>query len=201
MTSRPSLVNRRFTQTRREIVEAALSLFVDNGFDETTMSEIAESAGVSRRTIYRYFATKDDIVFESPREWLQIFNGVIETRREDESTRDVFLRALIEVGNHIQASRERVVREFSVLVSSPSLQARHGRSDAEWVERYIELLAPDVEGDPDGELTATVAAMALVAAQNALIAVWAAGSEDHHLAEMAVSAIGQLESVWPPGSR
>ena len=61
------LVNRRAAQTRAEIVDAALELFTDQGFDATSMEQVAEAARVSRRTIYRYFPTKDDLVFESPR--------------------------------------------------------------------------------------------------------------------------------------
>lgn len=201
MPATPDLVKRRAAQTRLEIVEAAIPLFVEHGFDETPMSEIAEEAGVSRRTLYRYFATKEDIVFESPRQWLQLFNEVAATRAEGESTRDLFLRALMTVGAHIQSERDRVVREFAVLTSSRSLDARHSRSDAEWIDRYLELLLPDVEGEPDGTLLATVCAVTFVATQNALISVWATGPPGQDLAAMAMTAFAQIDCVWPEASR
>lgn len=178
-----------------------MALFLERGFDATPMGAIADAAGVSRRTLYRYFATKDDIVFESPREWLELFNSVVADRRDDEPVRDVFLRALVVISGHIQEQRERVVREFTVLTSSPSLRARHGRSDAEWVDRYLELLLPATRRERDGVLQATVCAMALVATQNALISVWATGPRSLDLADLAAKAFTQIDGVWPASTR
>jgi len=47
---------------RREIFQAAVSLFLDKGFNETSMREIAEAAGVGKSTLYDYFPSKDDIL-------------------------------------------------------------------------------------------------------------------------------------------
>ena len=90
---------------------------------------------------------------------------------------------------------------FEVLSATPSLAARHGRSDAEWVARYLELIGPDVERDPDGFLLATTAAMTLVAAQNALIIAWAAGQPDADLVAMTHTVIDRIDCVWPDQSR
>ncbi len=195
------LVNRRSAQTRAEIVDAALALFADHGFDQTSMEQVAVAAGVSRRTIYRYFPIKDDLVFEAPRRWLEVMNATLETREPDEPTRDVFGRALLDVARFIEADREAVIASFAILMASPSLLARHGRSDAEWTARYIELLGPDTADHPDGPLTATTAAMALVAAQNALVAVWATSPSDADLVQMTNKVLDQTDSLWPPASR
>lgn len=56
------LRTRRRTATRIEIQRAALDLFEQHGFDETTVDEIARVAGISPRTFFRYFATKEDSV-------------------------------------------------------------------------------------------------------------------------------------------
>lgn len=195
------LVNRRTRQTRADIVDAALALFAVHGFDDTPMERIAEGAAVSRRTIYRYFPIKDDLVFEAPRRWLTVLNETLDTRAAGESTRDVFRRSLLDVARFIESDRESVVRSFAILMASPSLMARHGRSDAEWTARYIELLGPDVTDEPDGPLIATTAAMALVAAQNALIATWATSAADADLVSMTEVVINQVDSLWPPRSR
>ena len=165
------------------------------------VSAAADAAGVSGRTLYRYFPTKDDIIFDSPREWLAIFNSVVMDRQPGEPTRELFLRALTSVGAHIAEDRERIVQEFAILTAAPSLRARHGRSDAEWVDRYLGLLSADVDDDHQGQLSAAVCAMALVAAQNALIAVWATGPPELDLASMAMAAFEQIDCVWPAGSR
>ena len=165
------------------------------------MEQVADAAGVSRRTIYRYFPTKDDLVFESPRQWLEVLNQTLDTRTPEESTRDVFARALLDVARFIESNRSTVLAQFSILAASPSLMTRHGRSDAEWSARYLELLGPDVADKPDGALLATTAAMALVAAQNALIAVWATSQPDADLMVMTRTVLDQTDSLWPPASR
>lgn len=179
----------------------ATGLFREQGFDDTSMTQIATAAGVSRRTLYRYFPTKEDIVFESPREWLQVFEGVVATRGEDEPTRELIGRAILAVAEHLVDRRDRIVEEFAILQSSTALRARRGRSDDEWIERYLELLGPDVDGEPDGLRQALVCAMALLGAQNALIAVWATGPADLDLADMTRRTFAQVDSVWPAGSR
>lgn len=201
MPSRPQLVNQRTAQTRLDIVRIATVLFREQGFDDTTMTEIAEAAGVARRTLYRYFPTKEDIVFESPREWLEVFESAVATRRPSEPTRDLFLRALLAVMEHVESERDRVVEEFAILQGSAALRARRGRSDDEWISRYLELLAPDVDPDPSGMLQAAVCAMALVAAQNALMVVWATGPPDLDATALARETFAQVDCIWPAGSR
>lgn len=197
-----SLLGRRAAATRAEIVAAAVPLFLDRGFDDTSMAEVAEAAGMSRRTIYRYFATKDDIVFEAPRQWLEVFEDAVSTRGDGEPTRDLFRRGLVEVGRFVQQDAANVLAGFAILTSSPSLAARHGRSDAQWVSRYLELLLPDVAHRGDGLLVATTIATSLVGAQNGLMVVWAAGHEQGADAgEMMVAMLDQLDSVWPPECR
>ena len=58
------LTARRIAHTRQLILTSATEMFVTRGFNETTMEEVANAVGVSRRTLYRYFPTKEDIVFE-----------------------------------------------------------------------------------------------------------------------------------------
>jgi AcrR family transcriptional regulator len=56
--------DRQARQTRARIAQAALDLFVRQGYVETTIDEIAQAAGVSRRTVFRHFATKQAILFD-----------------------------------------------------------------------------------------------------------------------------------------
>lgn len=195
-----SLLERRAAQTRADIFDAAIDLFLEQGYDDTPMSAVAEAAGVSRRTLYRYFATKDDIVFEAPREWLEVFNTVVDDRRPDEATRDLFRRALLEVAAYVGEYARSVLKAYSVVMSSQELIARRGRSDMEWVMRYLELLGPDVADLEDGDLRAAIAAMALVGAQNALIVVWSQRPDADVVAAMQLM-LDQVDSIWPEPCR
>ena len=73
--SRPAPVRRRngrTERTRRALTEAALSLFVEQGYDATTTAQIADAAEVSSSTFFKYFPTKADVVFS-------LFDAVIES--------------------------------------------------------------------------------------------------------------------------
>lgn len=63
MRSGPSLLERRMSSARAEIVDIALELFVRDGFDATTVEAIAAAAGCAPRTFYRYFGSKEDVMF------------------------------------------------------------------------------------------------------------------------------------------
>ena len=58
----PTLQERKQQVVRSAIWDAAIDLFVEKGYDETTVDEVAERAGVSRRSFFRYFSSKSDLV-------------------------------------------------------------------------------------------------------------------------------------------
>jgi len=126
------LSGRRREQTRSEIADAAMELFLARGFDDTTMDDVAEAAGVSRRTAYRYFPAKEELVFEHPRRWLEQFSASLAERQADEGSRDLLRRSLLDIAEAIQQNSEPVLKAFSVLLATPSLTGRHGRSNADW---------------------------------------------------------------------
>jgi len=65
MHDRLRVSDKRTAAIRQNVVDEALRLFLARGFEAVSMTELAEAAGISRRTLFRYFATKDDIVFQS----------------------------------------------------------------------------------------------------------------------------------------
>jgi len=67
----PSLRDKQKIQTRHALREAALKLFAAQGYDATTTEDIAEKANVSTRTFFRYFPTKEAVLFLGGRDWIR----------------------------------------------------------------------------------------------------------------------------------
>ena len=76
-TARPSLRERKKARTRAAIREHALRLIRAQGYDATTVEQIAEAAEVSPSTFFRYFPTKEDVVLQDDMEllWMDVFLG------------------------------------------------------------------------------------------------------------------------------
>ncbi len=195
------LTKKRSRETRSHIVETAIDLFIRNGYGETSMEQIAEASGVSRRTVYRHFPTKDDLVFEHPRRWYEAMEAALATREPGEPTRDLYRRSLLEVAALIQSTADGVLAAYSVLVATPALGSRHSISDALWMNRCIELIAADLGDQPDATFRAGIAAGALIGSTNAVIAMWAAGQPDTDIVPMTLAALDQIDSVWPEATR
>jgi AcrR family transcriptional regulator len=71
----PSRRQAHKTRTQRTLQQAALELFAQRGYDDTTTEAIAERAGVSPRTFFRYFPTKESVLFIGEYDWFQSFTA------------------------------------------------------------------------------------------------------------------------------
>jgi AcrR family transcriptional regulator len=192
-----TLTERRHQQTRTVIADAAVKLFLEQGFAETTMDDVAVAAGVSRRTAYRHFPSKDDLVFEQPRRWLIHFNAEIAAREAGETLRQLCRRGLLSVAQLIEDNAESVLSAYSVFVATPSLRGRNGRIQDEWFARYMELFTPARRVAPARLLQIATVAGALVGTTTMLPAVWAAGQPGADMVAMTRAVLDQLDPVWP----
>jgi AcrR family transcriptional regulator len=192
----PNLIERRHQLTRTEIADAAVALFIERGFAETTMEDVAVAAGVSRRTAYRHFPSKDDLVFEQPRRWLGHFDAEIATTHPGETMRQLCRRGLLAVAELIQANAESVLAAYSVFRATPSLRGANGRIEDEWFERYVDLFTPSRRPGSARALELATVAGALVGTTTMLVAVWAArpGAD---IVAMTGAVLDQLDPIWP----
>jgi AcrR family transcriptional regulator len=153
---------RKKQRTRDQIVEQAMALFDERGFERVTIAEIAAAADIAPRTFFSYFPSKEDVVFH---DFDVVFDSIrerIDERAEDESTMDA-LRAFIagflgqvDHGDPAEQCRRRVVS------ASPALQ-QHDRERVGRIEHVIaDGLARDLGVDP-GSLRARVVAAAAAA--------------------------------------
>ncbi|SHG80351.1 TetR/AcrR family transcriptional regulator [Streptoalloteichus hindustanus] len=84
---------RKKRQTRRLLAETALRLFLEQGYEQTTVAQIAAAADVATKTFFNHFPSKDDVLFVDHRERVETALAVIADRREGESVADLLTRA------------------------------------------------------------------------------------------------------------
>lgn len=112
---------RKRTETRRALREHALRLFSEQGYDETTVAQIVEAAGVSHMTFFRYFATKDDVVAATDFDF--DVEELIRSRQGDpvDRVRAAFREGLTEA---CRADRDTLLVRTRLLARTPALRAR-----------------------------------------------------------------------------
>jgi AcrR family transcriptional regulator len=93
-----SLRERKRIRTRQALIDAAAELFDRNGYDGTTIADIAAAADVSARTFFSYFASKEDVLFPDADARVRAAQQAIDTRRPGEGPAQVLLRGLGELG-------------------------------------------------------------------------------------------------------
>jgi len=87
---------RKKTETRTALREAALELFADKGFAETRIVDITEAADVSERTFFRYFQSKEDVAVAALRAWLERLFEDVEQAPQSMSPREVVASIIAE---------------------------------------------------------------------------------------------------------
>ena len=88
------LRERKRQQTRRELIGAAMRLFDEKGYEQTTVAEIASAAGVSTKTFFNYFASKDEVLFPHLSRRIDTAVALIEQREPGDQMADVLLAAM-----------------------------------------------------------------------------------------------------------
>jgi AcrR family transcriptional regulator len=116
-----SLRERKKARTREAIINAALDLFERNGYDNTTIEDIAAAAEVSPRTFFRYFESKVDLVMTRTDSRHDDLGPLLAARPAGENLLEA-LREILRVQLDAQLDDPLVLREFQVMLSTPSLR-------------------------------------------------------------------------------
>lgn len=148
------LRERKKQQTRERIASAALKLFTERGYDETTLDGIAEAADVSRRTIFAYYESKEEILFCEESSFLARLRQMLGERPAGTTTVD----AIREFLSTLEPPDEAAMLRKNLIMSNPSLQVKIRARNAELEPLLAASIAKDLGTDPDDIRTLLVAA-------------------------------------------
>ncbi len=157
------LRERKKQRTRDAIVEAAMRLFAEHGYDQTTVADIAAAADIAPRTFFGYFAAKEDVVFHDFDAVHAQFATRLTERAEGETT-IVALRAVIAeilTTTDFEDPAERLRRRL--VIETPPLQERERALMGRFEQTLAESVARDLDLPADSVRPRMVAAAATAA--------------------------------------
>ncbi|MFD4415245.1 TetR/AcrR family transcriptional regulator [Streptomyces sp. NPDC058476] len=143
----------------REILETALRLFTEQGYDETTIAQIAREAGVSQRTLFRYFGTKEDLLGGGQDRFGQVLTDTISELPAEVGVWEA-LRAGVAAVLALHDSREQALERFRLLHNTASLRAGYLEKRLRFQEDLLPLVEARMEtavGSADPRARAVIA--------------------------------------------
>ena len=138
---------------RRRVMQAALELGAEGGYDAVQMREVASTAKVALGTIYRYFASKDHLLAAAMGEWTGQLRGRL---AQAPAKGDTMSDRLLDVLRRATRAMERQPKLTAALIkslSAPDLGIEDATADVRW---QIAAMAGDVLDDLDDETRATI---------------------------------------------
>ena len=190
MTKKP--VNER-------LVDAAFELFAERGYEHTTVDDIAERADVGRTTFFRYYRSKDDVIFPGHDKLIAAVQQRLATSSDStaivavtEAVRLVLLR-YIEEG-------ERARLRYALTSKVAALRDREIASAARYQRLFREFIANWMGPSEHSALRAELMAAAVVAAHNHVLRRWLRGDATDPVGEVD-RAMGQVVTLFSPGTQ
>ncbi|MCT9935157.1 TetR/AcrR family transcriptional regulator [Planotetraspora sp. A-T 1434] len=160
------LRERKKRQTRKLISDVASGLFIRRGFDNVTVAEVAEAAGVSTKTVFNYFPRKEDLFLDRFPEAVELITQAVRERPEGERPLSALRRlvlGLLERRHPLGGMGDGYEYFWQVVLDSPGLQAR-AREWADELESLLAALLAEAAGAEPGDPWPRVEAALVVAA-------------------------------------
>lgn len=167
---------RKKAATKRAIQEHALRLFIEKGYDATTVDEIAAAAGVSHMTFFRYFPRKEEVVEYD--EYDPLLEELVASQPPDEPPLAA-LHSAIRIGLEkiLSTDRDALLIRTRLVLRNPTLRSRNVIAQDATRELFARGLARRA-GLPAPNLAATVQASAALGAVGVAMTAWAATDDD-----------------------
>ena len=175
---------------------AAFELFAEQGFERTTVAEIAQRAGLTQRTFFNHFADKREVLFSLSEEYQQEVVRAIAACPDELPPLDAVVSALqVAAGSMFEHRRAAAKRRYDIIEANPELQERELSKRAALVEAIAGALrARDVDHE-----TAVLTASASMLVQQTAMQRWTRQAESRPLAELLAEALQALRATIGQG--
>lgn len=193
VTSTPNLHEMRRQSTREALRQAALASFASRGFSNVTVTELAREAGVTERTFFRHFPTKEAVLFQDYETQVEWLADALARRPKSESVFDAVLAGIagfpydLEVVRQAATARTELISAERIAGHLRVVQASFAGVLTDFVRvRYADL--------PDIDLVAEVAGAAIAAVLVVAVENWGHGGCVDDLGEITAASMNLLRS-------
>ncbi|WP_409181469.1 TetR/AcrR family transcriptional regulator [Amycolatopsis sp. VS8301801F10] len=159
---------------KQRLTEAAFALFEERGYDQTTVDDITDRAGVGRSTFFRAFRSKEDVIFPDH----EVLLSAIEARLAGSDPRTAIVavtEAARLVLRHYVAEGDLALARYRLTRSVPALRAREIAGTRQYQRLFQEFVHRWMGGGEDTALRAELMAAAVVTAHNHVLRRWLRG--------------------------
>ncbi|WP_132992092.1 mycofactocin system transcriptional regulator [Gordonia zhaorongruii] len=143
--------------TRGQLSSIAIDLFTTHGFDETSVDDIAAAAGIARRTLFRYYPSKNSLAWGEFDDHLQGLRSLLADTPDDVPLGESLRNALVRFNEVPDDIVEQHRGRMSLLLTVPALQAHSMLMYADWRQVIAEHCAQRLNTEPGDHLPQTIA--------------------------------------------
>jgi len=185
-------VSRWLPNAAGRLQQAALELYAERGYEETTVAEIAERAGLTERTFFRHFADKREVLFRGSGELQELIVDAVDAAPASARPMEAIAVGLEAAGTIFDASRRAYsLQRQSVIDANPELQERELVKLASLATVFAEALRRRGVQDPAAELTADAG----IAVFRVAFDHWVRDDTDRDFARFVHEGIAELRVV------
>ena len=181
----------------RELELVALRLFTEHGFDATTVDEIAAEAGVSRRTFFRYFDTKSDVLWHAFDTEVQSLRAVLASTPDGLPLLDAIRRAVVTVNQYTPEDVPELRQRMHLISTVPALQASAAVHYDAWEHEIITYAAHRL-GQPPHALLPLAIGRATLAVCRAAYECWVAQADSPLTVHLHAALRAMANGFAPP---
>jgi AcrR family transcriptional regulator len=173
------------------LVAAAAELFLERGYEATTVADIAARAGVTERTFFRYFADKREVLFGNPELYNSVFTDAVAAAPEGATPLEAVAAALQASGSYFVGRHHHAGIRQRIIDGNPALQEREQMKRRHLTDAIANALRARGVAGTKANLTAELGAVAFSQA----FARWVTAEQESDLGALAVEVLGELRAA------
>ena len=172
------LRERKKERTRQDLMRSALRLFADRGFDQVTVEELAAECDVSPRTFFRYFASKEDVLFAQGDRSLVRLLDTLRGQPAEVPALEALRQAVRTLAEDYEEDKEAVILRHRIMSATPALRTRAAERQQGWEAAVIDQLRLSGQINGLDELDIRLVVAAATTALRVAVTVWVGDTTD-----------------------